>query len=374
MSGQVNGKKVMVAMSGGVDSSVAALLLKEAGYEVIGITMRLWVDPNAEKQAGEESKGCCAREDVSDARSVADMLDVPHYVLNMRKEFYENIVCNFTAEYLQGRTPNPCIECNRIIKFSVLLKKAKAMGIELLATGHYVRSKYDPQEKSYKLFRGIDLQKDQSYMLYMLGQEELAAVIFPLGDKSKKQIRDIALGKKLPVADKSESQEICFIPDNDYHSFMERICPDAAKSGEIVTTGGEIIGSHQGIAFYTIGQRKGLGITAAEPLYVIQIDAGNNRVIVGTEQDTYSSGLLAEKLNYVAGKAPKAPLDIEVKIRYRAPAVSATLYPTHDDYTSVVFDQKQKAVSPGQSAVFYRGEEVLGGGVIKSSLPVKKIL
>ncbi len=361
------GKKIMVAMSGGVDSSVAALLLKESGYEVIGATMRLWVDPHAEEQAGEDSKGCCARDAVSDARSVADKVGIPHYVFNMKEEFYQNVVCNFTAEYLLGRTPNPCVECNRTIKFASLLQKARGLGMDLLATGHYVQAGFDPEESSYKLFKGLDPQKDQSYMLYMLGQEELASVVFPLGDKTKQQIREIALNKGLKVASKSESQEICFIPDDDYRSFMERACREVAIPGEIVSTTGEVLGRHQGIAFYTVGQRRGLGITAPEPFYVVHIDAPANRVVVGGKEETYTAGLTAEKLNYVSGRAPGEPLEIEVKIRYRAAAVPAILYPPREGCARVVFDQKQKAVSPGQSAVFYRGDEVLGGGIIKSA-------
>ncbi len=358
----------MVAMSGGVDSSVAAFLLKEAGYDVIGVTMRMWVDPLSEEQAGAEAKGCCSYDAVADAQKVAAMIDIPHYVLNMKEEFYQNIVCNFAREYLYGRTPNPCIECNRTIKFSSLLQKARGLGIGRMATGHYARIDYDPVNGYFKLLRGNDRQKDQSYMLYVLRQEELAATFFPLGDKTKQQIRKIAAAKGLKVAGKAESQEICFIPDNDYRSFMERLCPEAVRPGDIVSVTGDKLGDHKGIAFYTIGQRKGLRITASEPLYVIRIDASRNEVVVGPEKETFSTGLLAEKMNFIAGVQPQKPAEVDAKIRYRAPAVPALLYPPQEGYARVIFDQKQKAVTPGQSAVFYRGEEVLGGGIINRSI------
>lgn len=362
-----NGKKVMVAMSGGVDSSVAALLLKQAGYEVVGVTMRLWVDPEAEELAGEETRSCCARNAVNDARSVADSIGIPHYVFNMKEEFYQNVVCNFTEEYMKGRTPNPCVECNRTIKFSALLLKARGLGFDFLATGHYVRSKYDQQQKLFRLFKGLDSKKDQSYMLYMLSQKELASTIFPLGDKTKREIREIAIKNRLKVASKDESQEICFIPDNDYRSFITRANPDAVRSGDLVSTAGEVLGRHRGIAYYTIGQRKGLGITSPEPLYVLEIDAKSNRIVVGSEKESRCSGLLSERINFISGNAPEKPLAVDVKIRYKANPVSATIYPPDNDTVKVFFEHKQKAITPGQSIVFYQGDEVIGGGIIKSS-------
>lgn len=365
----VSGKSVLVAMSGGVDSSVAALLLQRAGYKVVGVTMRLWVDPRAEESAAEETKGCCSLDAVTDAAKVADKLGIPHYVMNMKEEFYRQIVCNFSSEYLLGRTPNPCVECNRVIKFSVLLKRARGLGIDYIATGHYARIIKDDTSEKMKLLKGQDSKKDQSYMLYILGQEELQQALLPLGHMTKTEVRQIAEDSSLVVADKSESQEICFIPDNDYRSFLKRERPEAFRPGDLVSASGKKLGRHQGIAFYTIGQRKGLGLTTKRPMYVIGVDAESNQVIVGFEEQTYSGGLIAGKLNYISGAPPGSPTEIEVKIRYRTHPVPAVLFPPEAGLARVEFKQRQKAVTPGQSAVFYSGEEVLGGGIIESSTP-----
>lgn len=362
------GKSVLVAMSGGVDSSVAALLLKKSGYNVTGATMRLWVDPKAEEEAEEESSGCCSYRAVHDARRVAAALDIDHYVFEMKDAFYQSIVKNFTREYLQGRTPNPCVECNRSIKFSLLRQKAKVLGIEYIATGHYVRIVYDSAEEHFKLLRGLDRKKDQSYMLYMLRQDDLAATLFPLGKKTKEQVRELAADRGLPVADKAESQEICFIPDNDYRSFLQRLSPESLRPGDIVSVGGEKLGRHEGIAFYTVGQRKGLGITAPEPLYVIRLNAIDNQVVVGRSEELFSTGMMVEDLNYISGHAPEKLMNIEVKIRYRAPAIKAFLYPHCEKKAKILFESEQKAVTPGQSAVFYHDDEVIGGGVINKAL------
>lgn len=360
-------------MSGGVDSSVAALLLKEAGYEPIGVTLRLWIDPHAEKRvarAGNDSgtgRNRCSLENIDGAREAAAALNIPHYVFDTQETFHEQVVTYFIREYLQGRTPNPCIACNRYLKFTHLLQKIRAMDISYLATGHYVRNLYDPQNNLYRLFRAGDKTKDQSYMLYTLSQEQLSALLFPLGGYSKKEVKELAHKKGFKIAQTKESQEICFIPDNDYRGFLARENPRAATPGEIVSTTGQKLGTHRGSAFYTIGQRKGLGLSARYPLYVVRIDPHNNILIVGEEEETYSGYLTAVELNFVAGEPPRQLQEIEAKIRYRADPSPAVLYPPQRGTARVEFKEKQKAVTPGQAVVFYRGEEVLGGGTILSS-------
>lgn len=368
ISRMTKGTRVMVAMSGGVDSSVAAMMLKEAGYDVVGVTMRLWFDPHAEAEAVDQHKGCCSMAAIEDARKLAAMLDIPHYVLNMQDAFYENIVRRFTDEYLQGRTPNPCIECNRSIKFASLLNRAQALGIDYLATGHYARIIYNPASGLYRLLKGKDQQKDQSYMLYVLKQKDLPHIIFPLGEMTKQQVRLTAKEKHLNTADQEESQEICFIPDNDYRSFMQRHFPEVISPGDIVTTSGSKVGRHRGIAFYTVGQRKGLGLTSTEPLFVVHIDAGKNLVVVGKREETYSEGLIAGNLNYLSGITQNQQLEVAVKVRYRSSAVPAVLFPQVKGRVRVIFHKAQQAVTPGQSAVFYQGDEVIGGGIIEGSI------
>ncbi|MGI6097631.1 MAG: tRNA 2-thiouridine(34) synthase MnmA, partial [Dethiobacteria bacterium] len=319
--------KVLVAMSGGVDSSVAAALLKKQGYDVIGVTMRLWFDPGAEDESEKNARGCCPRELINDALRVANKLEIPHYVLNLKEDFQKYVVDYFVKGYLEGRTPNPCIACNCYVKFDILLKKALALGADYIATGHYARSGYDREKKRYYLKKSCDLVKDQTYMLYNLTQKQLSHTLFPLGDFRKEEIRRLAKEFGLSVADKPDSQEICFIPGNDYRSFLRRMAPDSARPGPIADRSGRRLGTHKGVSFYTVGQRKGLGLATGTPMYVTDIIPERNTVVVGPRSETYSIGLIAGDLNLIAFDKLPSFLEARVKIRYNAPEIPAQIRP-----------------------------------------------
>jgi tRNA-specific 2-thiouridylase len=357
-------KKVVVAMSGGVDSSVAALILKEEGYEVIGVTLSLWEEEEA--SLPDSYRGCCSLKAVNDAKKVSFALEIPHYTLNFKEAFKKSVIDYFVKEYVSGRTPNPCLKCNEIIKFDLLLKKAFSLGAEYLATGHYARISYDKKSNVYYLKKGIDEGKDQSYVLYMLNQENLSHTLFPLGNLKKEEVRQIAQKKNLHVASKSESQEICFIPEKNYRKFLKKYLP-SIKPGPIVDKKGNILGEHKGIIFYTIGQRKGLGIPLGKPLYVIAIDHQKNTVIVGEEKDLYKKSFIASKANWVFWKKPPSQFKAQVKIRYRFKEASATVRIINKERFEVQFEEAQKAITPGQAGVIYQDDIVLGGGVIEES-------
>lgn len=350
-------QRVVVAMSGGVDSSVAAALMVRAGYDVIGITMRLWTIEREDLPA--TNRTCCGIEAVDDAQEVAQLLGIPYYPMNFERPFQTHVVDYFTQEYTRGRTPNPCLACNQYVKFDNLLAKAKALGADYLATGHYARVALN--HGSYRLLRGADAMKDQSYVLYTLGQGELRYLLLPVGDYSKQEIRQIAQEYHLPVADKPDSQDICFIPDNDYRRFVSERVP--LEAGDIVDSAGARVGTHRGIALYTIGQRHGLGVTSPQRLYVTQIDPSSNRVVVGPEEDLYLREALAEDVHFVNGEAGAYPLEVSAKIRYKSQESPATLRNVPEGVL-VTFEEPQRAVTPGQAIVFYRDDEVLGGGRI----------
>lgn len=361
----MSGKRVVVAMSGGVDSSVALALLKEEGYECIGVSMQLWDYSKKEDERGSTSGSCCSLDDIHDARGVAERLGVPFYVMNMEEAFSREVVDYFVKGYLTGETPNPCIKCNSELKFEALLKKALALEADFLATGHYAR--IVEANGGLKLLKGVDPEKDQSYFLFTMKKEQLKRVLFPVGSLTKTEVRAIARKYGLKTSDKQESQEICFVEEPSYADFLSARIP--SREGEIVDEAGRILGTHPGLFNYTIGQRKGLNLSGG-PFYVLDIDVAGNRVVVGPEERLYSSGLVANGLNWIDIEAEKearsGALDnVSVKIRYRHPGVTSCIRITDDDRALVEFSASQKAVTPGQAVVFYRGDEVLGGGWIE---------
>jgi tRNA-uridine 2-sulfurtransferase len=382
--------RIVVAMSGGVDSSVAAALLKEQGHEVIGIMLRLWSEPGVIEDDGVErvvQNKCCSLEAVDDARRVARMLAIPFYLVNVEQEFKENVVDFFYQEYVAGRTPNPCLVCNRHIRFTVLLNRALALDADYLATGHYVRVDDHPITGKRRLRRAVDREKDQSYVLHVLNQEQLAHACFPLGQYRKSEVRAMAAERGMSVATKAESQEICFVAQNDYRGFINRygttlaethaetgtIAPAGAvitlpKPGPIYDQGGKVLGRHRGLAYYTIGQRKGLGITSAEPLHVLKIDAQQNALTVGPARALEQTNFTVHNMHYVSEEIPTEPFGAAVRIRYKAPEQPALVTPLPGNRAHVTLLQPQRAITPGQGAVFYNdedGDEVLCGGLIE---------
>jgi tRNA-specific 2-thiouridylase len=343
--------KAAVAMSGGIDSTVAAALLKQEGHSVIGLTMKLTDNENNQKA-------------IEYARQAAARLDIPHYVIDLRGIFDRVIIADFCREYSLGNTPNPCILCNRYIKFGVLREKVKVLGADFLATGHYARIEKDKASGRYLLKKGKDRQKDQSYFLYRLTQEQLASTLFPVGELTKENIRQIAAELKLTTTKRPESQEICFIPGADHAGFLKDHAATLPPPGPILDTEGKVLGQHEGIAFYTVGQRKGLGITSAKPLYVIDIEPAKNAVIVGSKAQTYNDILIAESLNWIGGTMPEKPTKVKASIRYRHEEAEAEVSPRGENSVYVKFAEPQMAVTPGQSVVFYGGDTVIGGGTI----------
>ncbi len=372
-------KRVLVGMSGGVDSSVAALLLKQQGYEVIGVTLNLWSYEDRQEPYNE----CCSLE----VRAVAQQLGIEHHFVDAGKEFKERVVDVFLAEHAQGRTPSPCGRCNRLVRFPILLELADRFGCDFLATGHHAR--IVAENEIYYLLTSKDPLKDQSYFLYGLTQEQLKRILFPVGDLLKSEVWQIAKEHNLVSARKPESMDLCFIPKGDYRAYLRAHLDGLVQPGEIVDTSGRVVGRHEGLAFYTIGQRHGLGVALGERVYVVGFDYENNRLIVGDERALLSGGLIATDVNFIYSPSPLSPLSLEgrgdggeggegsrevrgipitVKIRYRSPRVPATLKLLDDGRVCVLFAQPQRAVTPGQIAVFYEGERVLGGGVIERAL------
>jgi tRNA-specific 2-thiouridylase len=350
--------RIVIAMSGGVDSSVAAAILKDQGHDVLGVMMGLWSEP------GSAGNLCCTPDSMALARGIASELNIPFYSIPSENIFKENVVDFFITSYKNGQTPNPCVACNRYVRWDTILAKADELGANYIATGHYARIRWDDNGRA-QLLRGIDRKKDQSYVLHGLPQEKIARTRFPLGEYTKPEIRDLARQLKLPVAERPDSQDLCFVGGGDYREFLQRHAPEVANPGPIISTDGDKLGEHQGLAFYTIGQRKGIGIAAPRPYYVLDKDVDTNALVVGIETELGKDALTTGPVNWISGQPPDNPVRLLVKIRYKSNDVEGTVTPLNDGRVHVKFDQKLRDITPGQAAVFYDGEICMGGGIIE---------